>query len=188
MQRTCFGPWSSLALAAALLGSASAHADPVVHLAWDDCGTSVATKSFACGSNAGAQVLVISFVPPAGIDHFNGIESKLQVMGPSPGTLPDWWQFAGCRNTALGINQNFLSGPSTCADPWNGQAAGGAAFNASTGVISREVPYQSRYPFDSGFNSSCPHAYRLYPFQACWKSCRTRVAIAAFFCSLQFPS
>jgi len=121
---------------AILLLPALALADPSVHLAWDDCGASgVATKTFACGGNAGSEVLVVSFVPPAGIDHFQGIETKLQLMGASPATLLDWWQLSSCRSGALIADVDFTAGPFGCADPWLGQGAGGASFSSLNGQI-----------------------------------------------------
>src|SRR5687767_5920303 len=44
--------------------------------------------------------------------------------------------------------------------------------SVSTGVISNDsLPYQSRGFFETGSTSSCPHAWRLYPFHACRSSC-----------------
>ena len=134
-----------------LLLPALAHGDPAVHLAWDDCGANgVAMKSFACGSNLGSEILVLSFVPPAGIDHFQAIEAKLQVMGANPGALPDWWQLGGCRNGALLGGVDFTAGPFNCADPWLGQGAGAASFSTTNNQISAlaALPAQSVHALD----------------------------------------
>jgi hypothetical protein len=128
-----------LAPVTALLFTAVAQADPTIHLAWDDCGASgTTTKAFACDSNVGGELFVLSFVPPAGIDHFFAFEAKLQVMTSDGATtsIPDWWQLVNCRNGSLLVDQDFQGGSYACADPWLGQALGAATFSATNGRIS----------------------------------------------------
>lgn len=136
MSRTPMAGIRSFMGAAVLLGLARlAGATPVVHLAWDDCGVAgTQTKTFSCGTNSGAQVLVLSFIPPEGITAFDALETSIQLLGQTYGPVPDYWQLAtsGCRNLTPLIDQNFVGGPFHCADPWLGIAAGGAIFDAPT--------------------------------------------------------
>ena len=103
-----------------------------VALRWDDCFTDhgAAARTFACDTNSGSDLLVISAFPPVDLPQLVGAESALTVWSTG-GSMPAWWSFAagGCRNTAgLGIAFSPPSTSTTCLDPWLGQAAGGYAF------------------------------------------------------------
>src|SRR5262245_1949996 len=76
-----------------------------INLSWDDCGfNGLANKVFACNNNVGAPFTMIgSFIPPAGINEYIGMEAVLTVQS-STSTLPDWWRhgLGQCRgSTAL---------------------------------------------------------------------------------------
>jgi hypothetical protein len=101
--------------------SARAEAEPVAHLAWDDCGASGRlTRSFACDTNAGAEQLVVSFVPPAA-PAFTGIEARIRLFTPTV-SFPSWWMLStgGCRAGSLRASP-FAAGPSPCTSPWTSQ-------------------------------------------------------------------
>ena len=108
-------------------------ADPVVHLAWDDCGSAgLVTRTFACNTNVGVEPLVLSFVPPAGITAFSAVEAILQVVWTGWGNvpLPAWWELrTGCRAGSLSGPVSF---PETCANPWLDGGAGGVSMSSST--------------------------------------------------------
>jgi hypothetical protein len=109
------------ALAIAGLPPARTAAEPVAHLAWDDCGASGRlTRSFACNTNVGAEQLVVSFVPPT-VAAFTGIEARIRLWTPAA-SLPSWWMLStgGCRAGSLRASP-FAAGPSACTSPWTSQ-------------------------------------------------------------------
>jgi hypothetical protein len=135
--RSLFAAASLSALGIAAFSPAPGAAEPLAHLAWDDCGAAGAlTRTFACNINTGVEQLYISFVPPDGITAFNALEAKIQIFPPEgkPALLPSWWGMftGGCRQTSLTAPAGFATGPFTCADPWTGSAAGGTAMNATS--------------------------------------------------------
>jgi len=97
-----------------------------ISLHWDDCGAAGASvKVFACDTNAGSDVLVSSFVAPAGIVDFDGLEVSMQVVFPTATGVPSWWTVPGCRgNGTFSVSANFVAGPFTCSSPWSINAAG----------------------------------------------------------------
>ena len=95
------------------------------NLSWTDCGSfGLANKAFACNSNAGSNVLVLSFDPDISPNDFVGNETTINLA--STGALPAWWQMFNsgtCRGTAVPtINATFGA---NCADNF-----GGAGFGA----------------------------------------------------------
>jgi len=93
--------------------------EPVAHLAWDNCGAAgVVTRTFACNTNSGAEQMVVSFVPPEGVNAFTGIEVRVRFW-PPPASLPSWWALSagGCRSGSL-RSLAFPAGPSPCTSPW----------------------------------------------------------------------
>ena len=89
---------------AGLLASPVAAA-PGLRLSWDHCygDGQVVNKSFACNTNAGSEVLDLSFESPIAAGDRVGVELTLHFAS-SDGTLPDWWHAfgtGGCRPTAL---------------------------------------------------------------------------------------
>jgi hypothetical protein len=122
-------------LLASLTCARTLEADPLVHLAWDDCGAAgTSVKTFACNTNAGTQTLVVSFVPPTGITQFIGITVHLSLL-PADGdaaSLPAWWNLAtgGCRAGILNSSFDYSSaGPFHCANPWGSVPLGGIGSN-----------------------------------------------------------
>ncbi len=96
-----------------------------INLSWDDCGPAgSALKTFACDVNSETRsTLVASFTPPGGVDSLFGLVGDVRIA--SAGDLPDWWKHGAgqCRGTGdLSVNVNFTTGPTSCADPWNGGA------------------------------------------------------------------
>ncbi len=130
-----------VALIAGLLLAASPSRAPAagVNLSWDDCGAAGARyRNFACGINTGSELLVGSFVPPAGLSQFLGMDALLEVQTFGP-QLPSWWQLqsdGGCRRDALSCTFSFEA-LSSCADVWSGHAFGAMRYDASANGSSR---------------------------------------------------
>jgi len=149
-----------LSLSCLVLGSSVAFGSGI-NLSWDDCGKAgTQNATFACNSNSGVPFqMVASYVPPAGVDEFLGLNAEMEV-GVSNPTLPNWWALGNtgqCRSGALSTSFDFTSGPFTCADAFQGQAAGGYAYEYGYGGADRArlritcaVPFDSRLPLDSG--------------------------------------
>lgn len=111
---------------------ASGGAQPVAHLAWDDCGAAGRlTRTFACDTNVGSEQLVVSFVPPA-VAAFTGIEVGIRFWPPAA-SLPSWWALSagGCRATSL-RSSPFAPGFSACPDPWTSEMFWTADLNTAT--------------------------------------------------------
>ena len=123
-----------LLLCGALLAfSATVASAEGINFAFNDCGLNgLANKTFACASNTGTNLLIGSFIAPAGSTAITGEEIVIDLQSASA-ALPAWWTFKNtgtCRQTAFTTNADFSGGPFSCADYWAGQAAGGfSAFN-----------------------------------------------------------
>lgn len=128
------------ALAFPWLAPARAGAEPVAHLSWNDCGASgVVTRAFACNTNSGAEELIVSFVPPEGVETFTGIDARIRVWPPTP-SLPPWWALGtgGCRSASLRV-QAFAPGTSACPTPWTPEHFTFVEFNAAAQEIRAAV-------------------------------------------------
>jgi len=121
---------SASALLVAVTVSSVAHAAPGINMAWTDCRSDggLSNRIFACTTNSGSNVMVVSFVAPAGVTGMSGNELVVDVI-TTTSPLPAWWQLknaaGNCRPTSLSVN--FVP-PATlinCIDPWQGQASGG---------------------------------------------------------------
>ena len=135
-----------------------------VNLSWNDCGTfGSAFQFFDCASNSGTPFTAVSsYWPPAGIDSLVGISSQMDITTDSA-TLPDWWKHGTgqCRTTAgLSVAFDFTSGPFSCVDFWQGQAAGGFAYDIGFGSPNRaRLRVQCAVPFE---NKAAVHAGTEY--------------------------
>ena len=100
-------PW----ILAGLLIAGPATGEEGLNLSWDDCGSHGASnKAFACDTNTGEDVLVLSFKLSDDLVGFLGSQGYVDVRGyPS---LPDWWRFSepppgsfqGCRGLVLSMD------------------------------------------------------------------------------------
>ena len=96
-------------------------------LRWDDCGVSgTALETFACDTNTGVNELVVSFTLSAPRS-LTGIEAMMEVLYPSTGPLPSWWDVPACRSSSV-FGVTVASGFAGCVSPWAPSAAGGAIF------------------------------------------------------------
>ena len=101
-----------------------------INLAWDHCASEegVENKVFACDTNTGTEVLIVSFVLASDQASFVGIEATIDIVALES-SLPAWWEFlnaGACRGPGVSAGFDFSQEPNeSCADPWAGQATGG---------------------------------------------------------------
>src|SRR5689334_18428099 len=100
-----------------------------VNLRWTRCygeGSGLDNKTFACNSNAGTNLLVLSFELPNDLPGVSGMTLDLNIVSDGA-TLPAWWMFrnAGtCRQNSLGFNLTANANDVHCVDWAQGQSAG----------------------------------------------------------------
>ena len=126
-----------LALAAALITSTALAAPtlPGINVRWDAClaDGGLMNKPFACDTNTGTELAVMSVQLDGSLPDVSGMEIRVSLKS-SASALPAWWDFfntGSCRQASL----SFISHPSTvlpavnCAD-WNEGNGGGGAVAA----------------------------------------------------------
>src|SRR5438876_1807217 len=132
----------SAALLALMACTASAAG---LNLFWNDCppatGTGTPNDAFACNNNTAVHIMVGSYFPPAGMTAVNGNEIVVDLQ-TSAAVLSPWWNMgtaSGCpgRTGTPSSDFNFVGGPFTCTDYWQGQASGGISYNPGTGGPNR---------------------------------------------------
>ena len=113
-----------VAVASPARGQVRAPDPGAVLLRWDSCwGDGGAdSRSFACDSNAGSDVLVFSAISQNAIPDLNGAIVSLAIV-PAGGVLPSWWSFeAGqCRHLVppvVIIDTHAPTNAEQCFDPW----------------------------------------------------------------------
>ena len=118
-------------------------AAPGLRLSWDHCYSDgqVVNKAFACNTNAGSDLLDLSFESPVAASDRIGIELTVHLTS-SDGTLPAWWHVTGgggCRT--LSITQQLADANSLgCEQPLPDLGgAGGIASDLSQLAISPTV-------------------------------------------------
>lgn len=170
-----------------LMSAAVASADGI-NLSWTDCGTSgVPSLSFDCASNSGTPfTLIASFIPPSGVNSFVGIAGQVDISTPTA-TLPDWWKHGAgqCRGSAaLSTSFDFTSGPFTCSDPYQGQAAGGYAYDVGFSSPNRaRLRVQGAVPADQPVTLDSSLEY--YGFKATINRTKSTSTGACAGCSTQ---
>ena len=127
-----------LALAATALITSSALGAPTlpgINIRWDAClaDGGVMNKTFACDTNTGSELAVMSVQLDTNMPQVSGMEIRVSLKSSAP-ALPAWWDFfnsGSCRQASL----SFISHPSlvlpavNCAD-WNEGNGGGGAVAA----------------------------------------------------------
>src|SRR6185369_14145491 len=78
---------------------------PGINIRWDNCYADggVMNKSFACDTNTGTELAVMSLQLEAGMDPVSGMEIRVSLKAAAP-DLPAWWQFkntGSCRQASL---------------------------------------------------------------------------------------
>lgn len=132
-------PASAIALAAILLAS-PAQAAQGVNLRWDRCHGDGGNenRTFACDTNAGAEVLVCSFVLDAPMAQVSGNEVVIDLLTQDD-PVPPWWHFrdpGSCRTTSLRMNTFANADDVACVDWAAGNSIGGVgAYSSEIGSI-----------------------------------------------------
>ena len=107
-----------------------------INLSWDDCGSfGSSSKTFACDTNSGQDVLFGSAIAPEDLPQFLGVEVDMTVVIDGP-TVSDWWRLdtsgtTGCRRGAFTANSDFTAGPFHCGNPYG---------PAGTGIVDYSRP------------------------------------------------
>jgi hypothetical protein len=86
----------------------------------------VGYKTFACDTNDGSSVMVVSFAPSASHEHLLGVDAVIDGQVFFDPVISDWWQFknvGACRVAALSTNTTISANAVNCRDPWGGQAS-----------------------------------------------------------------
>ena len=137
-----------------------------INLGWDDCpggATYSATKTFACDTNTGINILVVSFVAPAGVEAMSANEIVIDFM-TAGATIPDWWKFRTglCRPASLRLNVDFTAGPFTCYDYWQGGAVGAISQDTPGSSNWSRIKALSAMPAGSPLITSIPEGTHVY--------------------------
>jgi len=117
-----------------LLFTASSALGAGMDLYWNECPPlGSMNRSFACNTNAGANVMVASFDPPAGITKLVASSAVIDLRSASS-PLPSWWhlQPGGCRDGSLSVSFSPPA-PFSCADYWSAGATGGFTYTVGFG-------------------------------------------------------
>lgn len=111
-----------------------------LNLGWNDCAGTPATlnQTFVCNTNTGIHTLVGSFMTPCCVTAMTGNEILMNVQSAGA-SLPAWWQMASglCRPSSLFSTMDFIAGPFTCFDYWQGQASNGQLLDQIAGNRAR---------------------------------------------------
>src|SRR5439155_2628920 len=89
-------------------------------------------KTFACDTNAGTELAILSVQLDTGMSGVSGMEIRISLKAAAA-TLPAWWKFraeGACRQSSLVILTSPVVAAGACVD-WGGglQAGGLAAYN-----------------------------------------------------------
>jgi hypothetical protein len=115
---------------AALLAAAPAFAQSGINLSWSRCwgeGSGASNLAFACDSNDGVNVLVLSFILSSDLAQVTGNEMVLDLMSEVD-PLPAWWDLrniGSCRQTSLTFDTQANPADAVCVDWAAGQSVGG---------------------------------------------------------------
>jgi hypothetical protein len=125
------GATGAILLAGTLL-AAPAQAAQGVNLRWDRCHGDGGSenRAFACDTNAGAEVLVCSFVLDAPLAQVSGNEVVIDLLTQDD-PVPPWWHFrdlGSCRVSSLGMNTFANVDDVACVDWAAGNSTGGVGF------------------------------------------------------------
>jgi len=130
-----------LLLTSALLVFGASIASAQINISWGACtGSGVlatVNKNYACdGSSVGTPFKgVFSFVSPATLTHFVGIQAVMDVQ-TDQATLPDFWRggVGECRAGSLGFPGTFIGVGvgAACLNPWDSQTGGGSDWTSGT--------------------------------------------------------
>jgi hypothetical protein len=124
------------ALVIASLAASAGVANAQVNLAWNNCitqGNSAVDKAYACdGTSNGAPFKgVLSFISPANLNNFVGMQAVVDIRTATGNQLSDFWRLGvgECRDGNFSF-PGSLTGVGTgttgvCRNPWAGANTGG---------------------------------------------------------------
>lgn len=98
---------------------------PDMNIAWDQCGVGGASfKNFACDSNTGSSVIVVSFAPLQSLD-VELVDTDVLMQTQGGAALPSWWALGagGCRSGAMVLSSD-RGGDAGCAELVGNQVFG----------------------------------------------------------------
>src|SRR5262249_55759608 len=108
-----------------------------LNLGWNDCpsgGAYLHDMAFACASNSGAETMIGSYIPPAGLLEVNGNEAVIDLQTEQTALSP-WWNMgtaSGCtgRTTTPVLSDFGFASFFGCTDYWGpaGGASGGGGY------------------------------------------------------------
>jgi hypothetical protein len=144
-----------VALLALLLAVSVPAAAQGIHLRWGDCasGGGATNAAFACNTNLATHALATSFV----LDDTtvaSAIIGTIDIVSASA-TLPEWWQFRGCRSGSLFTDRDFV--PVDVCPHWRSV---GCPDGISSYVVGVAGPNTARIEFAEQF---CPSSVTLLP-------------------------
>jgi len=146
-----------------------------LNLSWNDCGLAgQENRTFACNTNTGSHILIASFVASSFMDAVTGQAAVIDVQGAGV-SYPAWWtmRVGGCRAAAsLVFDSNFLGGPFSCYDYWQGGCTGGTAMDAPIGNRAR-IKAQCALPAGDGRITTIPEGTEVYAFKLLINSAKT---------------
>ena len=122
-------------VAATLIASAALAAPtlPGINVRWDNCYADggVMNKAFACDTNTGSELAVLSVQLDTAMPDVSGMEIRVSLK-PSAPVLPAWWLFRttnqtndGCRSTSLSFVPSPPVSSASCPDWGSGLESGG---------------------------------------------------------------
>lgn len=144
MPRRLLPLWLALLIVAA---SSTAHAAQGVNLRWSACLSDGGSfnRTFACNTNAGASVMVVSFAVGAPRSQIRGTEAVIDLVVANP-VLPNWWKLwnaGACRQSGMTINSTMSPAAVNCLDWSNFQSTPGAVSYTITGAATARIQMAS---------------------------------------------
>jgi len=93
---------------------------PDINIRWDNCYADggVMNKSFACDTNSGSELMVMSVQLDSDMDRVSGVELRVSIKPAAP-ALPAWWDFmtaGSCRQTSLSYLPSPMLPEGNCPD------------------------------------------------------------------------
>jgi len=158
MKKTFLMTCTLLALAAGI----AAAGPGALNLAWDDCG-GLASKTFACASNAGTDVMVGTFVAPCCVDSASANEIVVDLQSTGA-VLPAWWQMRAGQCRSVALSQSASGFATTCFDYWAGLASGGISQDVFVNNRAR-IKVLEGLPAGSDAITGIPEGTEVYSFK-----------------------
>lgn len=91
---------------------------------WGDGG--IQNRVFACDTNTGSELLVVSFIPTEAVSAVNSVVIAVGMVFPGT-SVPPWWQLRGsgsCRTGSLSLRPSPPLNAAACQDWADGNASG----------------------------------------------------------------